>query len=105
MTSDNVLFYGYLIALDTSYENINVFAGNIREETLQSDDIQSVTDYRAFIMPCCLLFLFDEAWRTIPQIMFEWYKYYEFDIRCILDTDLIKLHLKIVGNLLWKHRF
>ena len=70
LTSDNVLFYGYLIALDTSYENTNVFAENIREETLQSDDIQSVTDYRAFIMPFCLSFLFDEAWRTIPQIMF-----------------------------------
>ena len=64
-------FYGYLIALYTSYENTNVFAANIREETLQSADIQSVTDYRAFLMPCCLSLLFDEALRTIPQIMFN----------------------------------
>ena len=51
LTSENVLFYGYLIPLYTSYQNTNVFAGNIREETLQSADIQSVTDYRDFLMP------------------------------------------------------
>ena len=39
LTSDNVLFCEYLIALDTSYEITNVLAGYIREETLQSDDI------------------------------------------------------------------
>ena len=67
---------------------------HIREETLQSVDIQSVTDYRAFLLPCCLSLIFDEAWRTIPQIMFQWYYYYEFDRRGTLDTDLILLHLK-----------
>ena len=51
LTSDNALIYGYLIALYTSYENTNVFAGNIREEPLHSDNIQFVTDYRAFLMP------------------------------------------------------
>ena len=65
-----------------------VFAGNIGEETLQSDDIQSVTDYRAFLMPWCLSFLFDGAWIIFPKIIFKWFKYYEFDMRCILDTDL-----------------
>ena len=69
MTSDK-FFYGYLITFYTSYEKTNVFAANIREETLQSADIQSVTDNRAFLITCCLPFLFDEAWRTIPQIMF-----------------------------------
>ena len=55
-TSDKVLFYVYLIALYTSYENRNVFAVTIREEVLQSANIQSFTDYRAFLMPCCLSF-------------------------------------------------
>ena len=47
-----------------------VFAANIREDTLQSADIQSVMQYRAFLMPRCWSFLFDEARRTISQIMF-----------------------------------
>ena len=74
-------------ALYTSYETTSVFAVNIREETLQSANIQSVMDFRAFLMPCCLSFLFDEAWRTIPLIMFKWYEYYELDIRCIPAID------------------
>ena len=41
MTSDKV-FYGYLITFYTSYENTNVFAANIRGETLRSADIQSL---------------------------------------------------------------
>ena len=40
-----------------------------------------------------------------PQTMCQWYKQFEFDIKCTLYTDLIKLHLKIVGNLLWKHKY
>ena len=70
LTSNKALFYGYLIAVYTSYKSTNVFAVNIREETLQSANIQPVTDYRAFLTPCCLSFLFDEAQRTIPQILF-----------------------------------
>ena len=42
--------------LYTSYENANVFATSIREDALQSVDIQSVMDYRAFVTPCCSSF-------------------------------------------------
>ena len=58
LTSDNAPFYGYLIALYTSYENKNVFAGNNREETMQSADIQFVMDYRAFFNAMmCVIFI------------------------------------------------
>ena len=51
----------FLIALCTSCYNANVFVANISEDTLQSVNIRSVTDYRAFLMPCCSSISFDEA--------------------------------------------